>query len=669
MEARIFGVLKNLILHPSYSPPPDEYIQMTLASSQFSTGQTPLKTSSIYRSPSEAFYAYLLDSITNFFNSLSSNDDPRQYEAQIRTAAWRASVIDHLFGFCYSQRQSFTYFIDPVSLGILVSDGFLNYLNRIQGAFNSLIQKSISEFSTLFESHRRFECQLLRSLFFLHSKSSSLNFLQIITPLITVTFRQHINDDIFHLPRCVASYSEFIRDFDPELSHDLRKLFYSILIRPRISEISQHLSKHPIAILLDPATGNSEVFHLQTLAFYFCNETESALLACVFRLVREITAPFESQPFIRPLAAAMLTFLRLLDNLFALISDGDFENSVIRCASNELDRVKCNPKFGGRFSIALSFIVDAFLKRGNAFKSQLKQNHIIALFRLLNDRYLFGRAHCQNLFWRVTTRSTVGLRHEVEFLNAIAGFVGEENLEDSRRFLMEAVEQFHSDFSYISVHFSCAPKSVHEDRMEIVPTSYEIVREQVTALLKMRFPTKSYTWLDGLATAECKVKTNSGVSEVTVSLRGVMLLEALIPKERQEFGDIVLLSKISQNHTESLLRMFITGGLVIADQQDEMIGINHQFHNKKIVLAENWETPDAKVKNMSQTRIVAARACIVRIMKSERKMRKQQLVEKVMRETSRLFKLSIEDIRRCIQLAIAERFIEEVGDISLRYVE
>jgi hypothetical protein len=260
-----------------------------------------------------------------------------------------------------------------------------------------------------------------------------------------------------------------------------------------------------------------------------------------------------------------------------------------------------------------------------------------------------------------------------EFLVAIAGIVGMESLEESQHFLSAAGEENHSpvrEFAYVSVHRLWAVKSAWEGRMETIPEGYRIAREKVSEVLNKRFPTKTFVWLDGLATAECKVKTRSGVSGVTVSLRGVILLEMLVSAETKGLGEIV--AKLPQKHAVPLLRTFIAGGLVIAQGeqlQNALIGINPEFNGKKIVLSENWDPPVAKVKNVSQARMVAARACIVRIMKSAREMSKQQLVERVFKETSSLFQLSIEDIRRCVQLAIAERFIEEIDDTSIRCID
>jgi phosphate uptake regulator len=50
-------------------------------------------------------------------------------------------------------------------------------------------------------------------------------------------------------------------------------------------------------------------------------------------------------------------------------------------------------------------------------------------------------------------------------------------------------------------------------------------------------------------------------------------------------------------------------------------------------------------------------------------MSKQQFVEKIFKETLRLFQVWIENIRRCVQLAIAERFIEDIDDHSIRFID
>jgi hypothetical protein len=92
-------------------------------------------------------------------------------------------------------------------------------------------------------------------------------------------------------------------------------------------------------------------------------------------------------------------------------------------------------------------------------------------------------------------------------------------LKESQNFLSAAGEENHSpvrEFAYVSAHRLWAVKSAWEEKMETIPEGYKMAREKVSEVLKKRFPTNSFIWLDGLATAECKVKTRSGVSGVVM---------------------------------------------------------------------------------------------------------------------------------------------------------
>jgi hypothetical protein len=367
----------------------------------------------------------------------------------------------------------------------------------------------------------------------------------------------------------------------------------------------------------------------------------------------------------------MLRFLQLLAHFETLLLtvSGELQKSIVRVTSDELERAKFHPKFGGRFATALSFIVDAFLKRGNAFKSQVRQSHVIELLHLLQERDIFVNAHTSSLFYRIATRSTASLPREAEFLDAIAGVVSEENLAGARRLLADGIERQDpavANFFYITLHHASAPKSASAAGPALVPVAYEDARARVTALLKRRFPTKAHKWLDALGTCVCRLKTRAGVSELTLSLRQQLLI-GVLAKGQAPLGEIVTASKLPQETVEAMLRTLTGCRLAVA--AGAAFGVNPAFCEKKITIADNWDARPAKVKNMSQARLTTAQACIIKIMKGTRQMSKQQLIERVLAETSQLFPMSINDLRQCVQLAIAERYIEEVDGVYLRYIE
>jgi hypothetical protein len=185
----------------------------------------------------------------------------------------------------------------------------------------------------------------------------------------------------------------------------------------------------------------------------------------------------------------MLKFLQMLDAFHALMGSGDFKKSVTRCASEKLEHEKFDPKFNGRFAIALFSIVDAFLKHGKTFKSQLKQLHVISPPRILSEWDIFISAHHHNLFggWWVGTPWTVGLSHEAEFLDAIASVVGEENLDNARKLLADMIEWLKPaapDFAHIAFHASCISKSARDGHIAAIPRAYEATSRRNMVLSK-----------------------------------------------------------------------------------------------------------------------------------------------------------------------------------------
>jgi hypothetical protein len=71
----------------------------------------------------------------------------------------------------------------------------------------------------------------------------------------------------------------------------------------------------------------------------------------------------------------------------------------------------------------------------------------------------------------------------------------------------------------------------------------------------------------------------------------------------------------------------------------------------------------AKVKNMHQARALTTTACLVKIMKKARSINRQRLIERLLKEPSQLFQLSMDELRRCMQVAVSDRFIEEVDPV------
>jgi hypothetical protein len=335
-------------------------------------------------------------------------------------------------------------------------------------------------------------------------------------------------------------------------------------------------------------------------------------------------------------------------------------------------------RFGGKFPVALVFIVDALLKRGNAFKSIIKATDIIALVSYVAERDVFLSHYKYALFWRLASRSTIGLSDEIKFADSIAGVVQEENLTSIRELLEQGKEQIEpsvSKFSYLTLRFSLAPERLSESYVNR-PSEYESSKSAVQAILKRKFPMKSFKWIDSVGTAELKLRTSSGFSVITASLGQVEIM-SLLCAEPASFSKILsLIRDRNEEYAKRLLKPICDCKMVIAeglsadgDWFQAKFSMNHTFIQKKAVIADNWSPKQLKIKELSQVRFNAVVACMVRIMKGSRMMRTRQLIEQTVKETSLLFPVTMEDIGNCLQHLTSQRYLEASGEDYLVYLE
>jgi hypothetical protein len=419
---------------------------------------------------------------------------------------------------------------------------------------------------------------------------------------------------------------------------------------------------------------------LRLVTFWWCPETEAIISRFYDRFVDEVTKPLENETLIRNLAVSVLRILDMQDRFQKIIYDVDdvISKRVRQVMVLGLKRSAFPVRFGGRFPIALAFIVDAFLKRGNAFKSSIKDTSIIKLVSYAIERDIFLAHYKHTVFWRLATRSTIGLTHEIKFADSIAGVVQEENLGDVRQLLeqgIERVEPAYPKFSYLNFQLSLCPKRLPEALFAFA-TEYESSKNAVQAILKKKFPTKSFKWVDGIATADLKLRTSAGFSLVSASLGQVQVLSALCSAATVSFLELVSLVRGNADYARILVKPICDCKMAIAEGigpdgnwDAASISMNPSFLQKRVVIADNWTPKTLKIKELDRVRFNATVACIVRIMKGSRMIKIRQLIEGTLKEASLLFPITLPDIQKCMQHLLTQGYMEKSGEDHVMYLE
>jgi hypothetical protein len=168
--------------------------------------------------------------------------------------------------------------------------------------------------------------------------------------------------------------------------------------------------------------------------------------------------------------------------------------------------------------------------------------------------------------------------------------------------------------------------------------------------------------------------TTAGVSQLTASIPQFTVLTRLCGA-KTAFSDLAKGTEMDEATLGVIVKLLCDAKMVLAqgyangDWSNATLSVNPKFCAKKMAIADNWTPKVVKIKDLSQMRFLAAEACMVRIMKGSRMMKTQQLIERMIKETSPLFAVTLDDIKRCMNYLISQGYIQRSDDEHVMYVE
>lgn len=696
VEEKIESVLcflNKIITDPDFLPTSEMYVDTAYLSFELCTKYAGIFSNPAEnpcKSPFEELYNFLESTFTQVIeqNLKIPQDEEntiQNIESQLRTYSKRVNIINHVFSNVYMKKRSFINIQNIYEPQDLISAQL--YTKCYKDYLPMIIEKHIEECCEIFSS-KEHDFSILSSLIYLIDCTSKIvgrdvyvaNVKELIIPKFRNLFDRFIDCDINLMIFVVMQLYNFTDLFqNRNTTEQIRLQFYQAIIMPRLSEIVDVLKKFNFTDLFATDSVINEKNLLKVLSFVINDYTIKLIEEFYESFVKDFVSSFAQETNIRNLAASMLKLMQLNDSFLCLLYDnsGMFVKITRQKMAEALHAATYCDKFGKKFPTALAFIVDAYLKRGNAFKNTVKQTHISRLLSLVTERDIFVTHHHNNLFLRLVTRSTIGIEHERNFLESIAGVVMEENIEKSINLLNEANEHNEpsiKQFYYITIKNSSAPRDLIGPNIPL-PIEYEKSVKEVNVLLKKRFPTKVHDWVHYFSTVEFKMMTKAGVSLITASLGQFNLLQSFVKSSQLSGKEIYSIVAMDPNYVDLILRTLLLAKIItiVKGSKENMtnatFAINSKFQQKKAVIADNWTPRVVKVKNLGPMRTQATEAAIVKIMKKARMMKTQELVEKVMFETSHLFPITIAEIHQCIQHLIAGAYLEQSDDTHMSYLE
>jgi len=633
-------------------------------------------------SPFDEVSNIIIEVAKNIFIELCSSD-PQQIISYLRSFVDRIKIIQHVSRFLENSQNYLMYGCRYSTITQSICYEF----------FKTVIIPTIKPLMLLvcqgldsLEFYDKIDLIPIQSIFMITSFASethnSVSFYSFIEreflPILKNILSKYTECEIMSLPsiaRTVESFLSFTSDIP---SRELIRLtVFDQVIKAKIGGITQVLSKIPMNEMLCNGSQKNERLLFSALAFHY-KETAQLLCNLFSDYIRNYVEKFVLESNIRNVGLSILTLFEYSDS-FIQLTNAELLPSINRILKTILNETSFHQKFGSSFAIAVSFIVDAFLKRGNAFKSMIKQDHIIRLVSFIVDRDVFLKHNDYNMFFRITTRSTIGIEYEKEFVDAISAVVTDDNISHARDLLSESVENKESQFpkmSYILMRSSLIFDLPKEFCFNL-PQEYHDLVKGITDSIQAKSSNKHIEWKHCLATCESKIKTSKGVSTLTMSLSQAAVVSSIVGDSKGvpvSFSNLISSTRLEDNLLLSSLKSLISPGLIepIGDKSDLLkchFRINDSFYAKKISFPDNWGTKIPTTPGIQLSRQIAIKSIIVKLMKASRIMRVKQLHEKVVEESSLLFPTNTETINSCIKQLIADEYLEKQDDNHLIYKE
>ena len=677
---QVLGVVEEIIKNPGYFPDPETYMNTALNVYRLSTGQAQLSHSAY--SPFENLYMIVREKMKTLSCDVF-NKPEKELRDYLRTFVRRATFLDHVFEYILKHRASFVHRMEPPTLSGILCTVFVRLclldtdpgrdekLERVE----NLTQLAIAEMEQLFEN-KKVSCDVLLALFFIHSRACvpiPYNFtFDVFRSRFFKCCENHKDVTLETLSHVVAEITHFMEYLDNDEKDLIRSIVTTVLLdESRIQEIKDTLLKESFKELSNLKAGLLKVLS-------FASNGQQALRDVYERFIREHTDKMRGEAKTNELTSEMVEMLdansKFVDCLYYPSQGCD---KILKSElSRFLNEMEFHAQVGGKITNVLANIIDGALKRGSTTRQMLTK--IVTLLSYVYDRDVFLQTYSVYLFQRLGARSTRGLPEEKAVLNEISKVVTETNLKQLHNILDNAQERTDPaapKLSYILLQQS----DVRVQRQPLNtfrPKAYCDLVDTVTKNLQQQNPNHKYSWIDSLATAEVKIKLGDRISSFLMSLVQYGVIEVLSQQSvvsGSMFRDLQVEETRIKQALNSLIRVklvdIVSGSLTEMEAAQFQLNLKRPAAPKTVIVADNWSLPVKTRRPDTQSRAEATKAMIVRIMKTKKMVKKQQLTELVMNEAANIFPVTEAAIQQAVKQLLATDYLEEKDSTYLIYVE
>ncbi|KAF1949702.1 Cullin-domain-containing protein [Byssothecium circinans] len=197
---------------------------------------------------------------------------------------------------------------------------------------------------------------------------------------------------------------------------------------------------------------------------------------------------------------------------------------------------------------------------------------------------------------------------------------------------------------------------------------------------------RKLSWLWHLSKGEmkanyCKVAGQKASPTLQVSTFQMAILLLFNDNDTVKYDDIAEATKLDRDTLDPSIGVFIKAKVLLAEpegakpESGTTYKLNYGFKPKKIkmnlniaIKGEQKQEAEDTHKTIEEDRKLLMQSAIVRIMKSRKKMKHQQLVSETIQQIKNRFMPRIPDIKKCIDILLEKEYLERLEDDELGYL-
>ncbi|KAF2747876.1 Cullin-domain-containing protein [Sporormia fimetaria CBS 119925] len=399
---------------------------------------------------------------------------------------------------------------------------------------------------------------------------------------------------------------------------------------------------------------------------------------------------------------------------FAFNGESEFVRSLDNACREFVNRNKLCRSGSNKSPELLSKYTDTLMKKSNAkmteeddLENLLVQ--IMTIFKYIEDKDVFQKFYSRALAKRLVQTTSASDDAETSMISKLKEACGFEYTNKLQRMFQDIQTSKDMNISYKEHQHKMLEDEGVSERKGAIDATYQILG---TGFWPLNPPTTPFTppqqivdtynrfiffynqkhsgrkltWLWHLCKGEmrmnCAKMPNSKVSPtLQVSTFQMAVLLLFNDSETVSYDEMVEATNLNKEWLDPNIAMFIKSRVLIAEPEGAkpnpgtVYKVNTAYRPKKLktnlnISVQSVQKQEAEDthKTIEEDRKLLLQSAIVRIMKSRKKMKHQQLVSETIQQVKNRFQPKVPDIKKCIDILLEKEYLERLEGEEIGYL-